>query len=171
LHHGKTPVNTPCAAAITLTLTGCVPTFGIDAQATRHFDCVDVGWTVRQDDRVPGTSLVLDLGLRNRCVRPVPIDVSAMRITAQGAPGANGMATLYDPRHEMGKTRIDVKAEATERIRLDLPLIEGLSRLCFDVSDVLGGAPPSAAPPACVPIPVAPKAPEHVRRPMWWEPL
>jgi hypothetical protein len=97
-----------CTAACTA---GCVtnprpPPFS-EAQATRVLGCAQLGFRTWADERVPATSLVLQVSMRNRCVEPTPVDWSALRIVAVGPDGDRTEATIYDPRGEIGPLRID----------------------------------------------------------------
>jgi hypothetical protein len=126
-----------------------------DVQATRVLGCVQMGWLVGQDDQLPERSFLLELSLRNVCFEPVPLDLSAMRVTAYDEDGTEHGVTMYDPRHEIRPLRIDSERTSHENIQLDVATsqIEAVRRICFDVASVSPDAVRTAPAPACVDAP------------------
>jgi hypothetical protein len=114
--------------------------------------CAELGFSVDRDRRIPAESLLFDLSVRNRCVRTVPLDLTALRIVGHDESGATIAFSMFDPRHEIRTTAIDAEAAAVERIRLDPPdALSPASRIvCIDVTHVSRDAERTAPAPVCI---------------------
>ena len=106
-------------------LAGCVfwgrPPTRYDREAFDHeqeirvLGCAVLGFSLARED----VRLLLDVSLKNRCVRGVGVDLSALRVTSRDATGAETSMTLHDPRHEVRAYQLDALADGTERFQLD----------------------------------------------------
>jgi hypothetical protein len=115
--------------------------------------CAEVHFRVSRDARLPPTSLLLEVRLRNHCTYSAPFDASALRLTGYDASESPRPVALYDPRGEIHAMDMDAEAEGTEHIRLDgLGSLAHLGRLCVDVSDVSDDARRTHPAPMCLDI-------------------
>jgi len=109
------------------------------ARAVRRLGCAEIGFAVGHDPRIPERSLLLDLGVRNHCVRPAPFDAGALGFVGEGASASPVVLSIYDPRGEIHPDQIDAECEAVERLRLDPgtdALAATITRVCVDTSRV-----------------------------------
>jgi hypothetical protein len=119
----------------------------------RVLGCAELGFSIAADSRIPPGSLLLDVGVRNRCVVPAPFDARGLRITGFDPSGAPHAVTIFDPRRELRATKIDSETEAIERIRLDPSDYAALRSVCIDVSRVSRDATRAAPQPVCLEVP------------------
>jgi hypothetical protein len=124
-------------------------------RAVRRLGCAELGFAVGHDPRIPGTSLLLDLGVRNHCVRPAPFDARALGFFGKDVDGAWARLSLYDPRGEIHAAQIDAEREAVERLRLDVdrhPFPALVTSVCIDTSRVSPEAAQAAPEPLCIEV-------------------
>jgi hypothetical protein len=124
-------------------------------RAVRRLGCAELGFAVGRDSRIPDRSLLLDLGVRNHCVRPAPFDANALQFVGYDANrGTSCPLTIYDPRDEIRPTQIDAENESVERIRLDPPggSLATITSVCVDTSRVSPEAAQAAPAPVCVEV-------------------
>jgi hypothetical protein len=119
----------------------------------RVLGCTELAFSVERDARLPEGSLLLDVSVRNRCVRPTPLDLGAMRIVGYDPEGQEMSVAMYDPRGEIGATEVDSDVAAVERIRLDAPALEYARSICVDVTRVSPDAQRTAPARVCMPAP------------------
>jgi hypothetical protein len=123
---------------------------------TRVVGCAELAFSVERDARLPDGSVLLDVSVRNRCVRPTPLDLGAMRIVGYDAAGAEFPVAMYDPRGEIHAAEVDSEVAAVERIRLDgFDAVELPSSLCVDVTRVSQDAQRASPARVCMPAPGA----------------
>ncbi len=118
----------------------------------RVLGCADLGFSLdRETSLTSDSSFLLDVSLRNRCVRETAVDLGALRITGRDESGAERPVTVYDPRNEIHPYQIDALAEGTERLRIDVGGSLNATRvICIDVSRVSPEANAAAAAPVCL---------------------
>lgn len=124
-------------------------------QAVRVLGCAELGFSLdRETSLTTDHSFLLDVSLRNRCVREVGVDLTALRITGHDESGAVRPITIYDPRREMHPYQLDAEAEGTERLRIDVDSFDATRTICIDVSRISPEANLAAPAPICLFAPV-----------------
>ena len=117
-----------------------------------HTSCVDFAIAATHDDRIPSTSILLDVEVENHCGSPQPLDLEKLDLWVETASSERHSLTLYDPRHEIVPLHIDGHGSAFERIRADgVGDDPALSSLCF-AADATLGLPKGSPHPICFPI-------------------
>ncbi len=119
-------------------------------QAVRVLGCAVLGFSL---DREAGSnsSFLLDVSLRNQCVRETAVDLTALHITGRDESGAERPIHIYDPRFEMHPYHLDAETEGTERLRIDIDgSVDATRTICIDVSRVSPSANAAAPAPICL---------------------
>jgi hypothetical protein len=120
----------------------------------RRLGCVELGFAVGHDPRIPESSLLLDLGVRNHCVRPARFDALALEFVGHQT-GLVWQLRIYDPGNEIRLAEIDSEREGIERLRLDPvgdPLTAAITSICVDTSHISPEAAQAAPEPLCVEV-------------------
>jgi hypothetical protein len=128
-------------ALLPLTLAACIvsaPSRPIPKEAQRSVGCARIGLFVDKRARDSRTSVVAEVHLENLCAESVPLDLSAMRITAYGNAQEERRAVIYDPRGEIVPKHMEAFVRAVERLRIDgVGSPETLDSICFDIAPAL----------------------------------
>ena len=127
----------------------------------RVLGCVEVGFSLdRETAQTSDASLLLDVSLRNRCLRDVGLDLSRLRLSARDESGGTRPVSMYDPRHEIHAMQVDSAVSGTERIRIDVGgSLDATQTLCIDLDEISPEA--AGAPPVCLFAPTARALPEE----------
>ena len=106
--------------------------------AVRVLGCAEVGFSLdRETAQTSDASLLLDVSVRNRCLRDVALDLSRLHLSARDESGGVHPVSLYDPRHEIGPRQVDSAVSGTERIRIDVGgSFEATQTICIDLGEV-----------------------------------
>ncbi len=121
-------------------------------QAVRVLGCAELGFSLdRETSLTSDSSFLLDVSLRNHCVRETAVNLSALRITGRDESGAERPVEIYDPRNEVRPYQLDALAEGTERMRIDVGGSLNATRvICIDVTRISPEANQAAAAPVCL---------------------
>lgn len=121
-------------------------------QAARVLGCAELGFSLdRETSLTSDSSLLLDVSLRNHCVRDTAVNLRDLRITSRDESGAERPVDLYDPRNEIVPYQLDALADGTERLRIDVHgSLNATHVICIDVSRISPDAKQAAPSPVCL---------------------
>lgn len=133
------------AAALVGSVGACAPNYPVHPPmdlprgATRTMGCVELSVGAGRDADFPSTSLLVEVGLHNRCDEPALVDLRALRMWSEQRDGERWQMAFYDPRGEIVPLHLEAQATGLERFRVDGAGAPGtLRQACFDPTYVGG---------------------------------